>query len=88
MQKVFAIIALLCCVAFMGRANEAPPARVKAVDTNTVERVLLDCADNVAVLACFITHGSNIGVINQKNMNFCKGFRLFMRPSCLVHVNC
>jgi len=41
MQKVFAIIVLLCCAALMGRANEAPPAWVNAVDTNAMKRVLL-----------------------------------------------
>ena len=41
MQKVFAIVVLLCCAVLMGRANEAPPAWVNAVDTNAMERVLL-----------------------------------------------
>lgn len=50
MQKVFAIIVLLCCAAVMGRSNEAPQAWVNAVDTNAMERVLLDYTNNVAVL--------------------------------------
>lgn len=41
MQKVFAISVLICCAALMGRADEAPPAWVNAVDTNVMEMVLL-----------------------------------------------
>ena len=48
-QRVFAIIVLLCCAALLGRANEAPPAWVNAVDTNAMERVLY-CSDTVAAL--------------------------------------
>ena len=47
MQKVFVIIVLFCFAALMGRANEAPPAWVNAVDTNAMERVLFDYANNV-----------------------------------------
>ena len=52
MQKVFAIIVLLCCAALMGRANEAPPVWVNAVVMNAMERVLVHCMDNEAVLTC------------------------------------
>ena len=40
MQKVFAIIVLLCCVAGVCRAGDAPPALVNTADTNAMERVL------------------------------------------------
>ena len=49
MQRVFAIIVLLCCAALMGRVNEAPPVWLNAVDTNAMERVLY-CTDTVAAL--------------------------------------
>ena len=41
MQKVFAIIVLLCCAAGVCHANDALQAWVNAVDTNAMERVLL-----------------------------------------------
>lgn len=50
MQRVFAIIALLCCTASICRANAAPQAWVNAVDTNAMEKVLLGYTDNVGVL--------------------------------------
>ena len=53
MQKGFAIIVLLCCVAYMGRANDAPQAWVNDVDANTMERVLLDYTNNVIVCKRF-----------------------------------
>lgn len=43
------IFELVVCAALMGRANEAPPAWVNAVDTNAQERVLY-CTDTVAAL--------------------------------------
>ena len=49
MRKGFAIIVSLCCAALMGRANEAPPVWLNAVDTNAMERVLY-CAEIVAAL--------------------------------------
>lgn len=52
MQKVLVIIVLLCCAVLMGRANGAPPVRVNAVDTNTMERALY-CAETVAALTSF-----------------------------------
>ena len=42
MQRVFAIIGLMCCAVSMGRANEAPQTWVNTVDTNAMERVLLN----------------------------------------------
>ena len=47
MLKVFAIIVLLCCAASIGRAADAPPAWINAVDTNAMERVLFDYTNNV-----------------------------------------
>jgi hypothetical protein len=49
MQKVFAIVVLLCCAVLMGRANDAPPAWVNAVDANAMEGVL-NYTGNEAVL--------------------------------------
>ena len=42
MQKCMAIIGLLCCAVGVCRAGDALPARVNAVDTNAMERVLLN----------------------------------------------
>ncbi len=47
MQKVFAIIVLLCCVVPVCCAGDAPPAWINAVDTNAMERVLFDYTNNV-----------------------------------------
>ena len=49
MQKVFAIIVLLCCAVGICLADDAPPAWINAVDANAIERVLLDCTNNEAV---------------------------------------
>lgn len=49
MQKVSAIIVLLCCAAVMGRANDAPPVWLNDVDANAKERVLY-CTETVAAL--------------------------------------
>ena len=37
MQKVFAMIVLLCCAAYMGRANEAPPVWINDAVTNVMK---------------------------------------------------
>ena len=47
MQKVVAIIVLLCCTAGICWADDAPPAWINAVDTNAMERVLFDYTNNV-----------------------------------------
>ena len=47
MQRVFAIIVLLCCAAGICRADDAPPAWINAVDTNAMERMLFDYTNNV-----------------------------------------
>ena len=52
MQKVFAIIGLLCSAVPVCYANESPQVWVNAVD----EMVSLDCMNNVAVVA-YSTNG-------------------------------
>ena len=47
MQKIFVVIALLCCVAPICCATDAPQAWINAVDTNAMERVLFDYTNNV-----------------------------------------
>ena len=42
MQKVVAIIGLLCCATGICYADNKPPAFVKAVDMNAMERVLFE----------------------------------------------
>ena len=70
MQKVFAIIVLLCCAALMGRANEASQAWVNAFDTNAVERVLLDYTNNDAVLTCPINMNFTTRVLLSEIMRY------------------
>ena len=50
MPKIIAIIVLLCCASGICWADDAPPAWVNAVVKNAMERVLLHCMDNEAVL--------------------------------------
>lgn len=52
MQKFFAIIVLLCCTAGVCLAGDAPQVWVNAVVMNAMERVLVHCMDNEAVLTC------------------------------------
>ena len=58
MQKVFAIIVLLCCAAGVCRAGDAPPSGVNAVDTNAMEKVL-DYTNDVAELIDSTTRNSS-----------------------------
>ena len=63
MQRVFVIIVLLCCKAFICCADDASPAEANAFDTNAMERVLY-YMDNLKVLT-----RSNVGFPLEININ-------------------
>ena len=57
MQKCLAMIVLVVCAAGVCRAGDAPSAWVNAVDTNAMERVLLDYTNNVRGIDLFHHNG-------------------------------
>ena len=80
MPRFFAIIVLLCCAAEICWAGDAPPAWVNYVDTNAMEKVFLDCTNNMAgvtsVLSALRTAG---GFGAQQKMKWCAAKQQMVR---------